>query len=694
VTADLAASLGPVRISAEGIGLLLALSFPGTGGNLGGLDLAQSFERPDSVGVEIDAGPVSGGGEVTFAPADGRYSGGLEIQLLTVAVNGIAVIETSLPGGVAGYSFLVMLNATFAPGLPLGFGFALTGVGGLVGVNRSVNTDVLGPLVRQGAIDHILFPANPVTEAPAILSDLESVFPPVPGRYVVAPVVQIVWGQQKLSIIEAELALILEVPEPARLTMLGKVSVSLPSQDDPLVLLNMDVAGALDFSKKSVAIDATLHDSYVGDFPVSGDMALRLNWGDQPNFALSVGGFHPHFPVPAGFPQLRRVTVDLGVNGNPSLTLTGYFALTPNTAQVGAAIELRASAGPASVHGNLGFDALFVFSPFSFTTNIDGGVELRAFGKTFGGVHISATLSGPSPWHAIGKARVSVLFFHAGVSFDVTFGGGQAQELPPLDPWLRLKPALQDPKNWQGVLPAGAASVVSFLPGGADVSQHALVDPLGAITAKQSVVPLNRTITQYGEVAPAGAGRYDLSAVHIVGVTDAVANTPVQDFFAPGQFKKMPDAEKLSSPSFELMDAGVTVVPAGIGNFGGPAMTSAGPPITKALSMMTTVIDKTEGTPFSFNVPPLHIEWMAQRSGSGLAGAQRVAGGKYSVLGASPDLRVSDERYMIVGTRDLAPLTGVALSRTEAQLALESHFATNPDDQGRLQIVPTFELAA
>jgi len=25
-------------------------------------------------------------------------------------------------------------------------------------------------------------------------------------------------------------------------------------------------------------------------------MALRLNWGDQPNFALAVGGFHPDYP--------------------------------------------------------------------------------------------------------------------------------------------------------------------------------------------------------------------------------------------------------------------------------------------------------------------------------------------------------------------------------------------------------------
>ena len=39
-----------------------------------------------------------------------------------------------------------------------------------------------------------------------------------------------------------------------------------------------------------------------------GDMALRLSWGDNPSFALSVGGLNPHFQPPPGFPTLKRLT--------------------------------------------------------------------------------------------------------------------------------------------------------------------------------------------------------------------------------------------------------------------------------------------------------------------------------------------------------------------------------------------------
>jgi len=134
-----------------------------------------------------------------------------------------------------------------------------------------------------------------------------------------------------------------------------------------LVELNFAVAGVLDFPQKRFSLDASLHDSHLGDFPISGDMAMRVGWGGDPNFTLSVGGFHPAFKPPAGFPSLARVSVDLGRNGNPSLTLSGYLALTSNTAQVGARAELNASGAGLRLHGFVGFDALFIFSPFSFT---------------------------------------------------------------------------------------------------------------------------------------------------------------------------------------------------------------------------------------------------------------------------------------------------------------------------------------
>jgi hypothetical protein len=48
-------------------------------------------------------------------------------------------------------SFVVLISAEFTP-IQLGFGFTLVGVGGLLGINRSVAAEALGDAVRTGAL--------------------------------------------------------------------------------------------------------------------------------------------------------------------------------------------------------------------------------------------------------------------------------------------------------------------------------------------------------------------------------------------------------------------------------------------------------------------------------------------------------------------------------------------------------------
>ena len=270
-----------------------------------------------------------------------------------------------------------------------------------------------------------------IDNAPTILNDVETLFPPTSGHYVFGPLAKIGWGTPTL--VDGELGLILELPGPT-LTVIGTVHCALPTQDEALVELNLDVGGVLDFPNKSFSLDASLHDSHVGDFPVSGDMAMRMNWGQNPNFAIAIGGFNPHYTPPAGFPKLKPVTVNLGVNGNPSVTLQGYLALTSNTAQVGAQLKASASKDGAHLTGFLGFDAIFVFSPFSFEADIDAGVHVDFHGCGFG-LQFHGTIAGPSPWTLHGQVCVSILFYDACVGFSLTLGGTSKPTLPGLDPW-------------------------------------------------------------------------------------------------------------------------------------------------------------------------------------------------------------------------------------------------------------------
>jgi len=218
------------------------------------------------------------------------------------------------------------------------------------------------------------------------------------------------------------------------------------------------------------------------------------------------------------------VTVDLGVNGNPSLTLQGYLAITSNTAQVGARAELNAHGGGLRLHGFIGFDALFVFSPFSFRAAFDAGVDVKFHGHGIG-LHVHGAVSGPSPWHIDGSVCVSILFWDACLDFSKDFGGTARVELPSLDPFLGsppgaplaaqliigLKNALEDPRSWSSVAPAGAFSAVTLAERPSDAPTP--VDPMGAASLHQRVVPLHRPITQFAGAPPLGPGRYYIQSV-------------------------------------------------------------------------------------------------------------------------------------------------------------------------------------
>jgi hypothetical protein len=162
-------------------------------------------------------------------------------------------------------------------------------------------------------------------------------------------------------------------------------------------------------------------------------MALRLNWGNNKGFLMSVGGFHPSFKPPAelNVPNLKRLSLTIFAD-NPLLRLTTYFAITSNTVQFGAKLELKFEVGPFSVEGYLGFDVLFQFSPFKFIAKIEAGIAVKMGGSTLFSIELEFNLSGPTPWNANGTASFKILFFTIKVRFNVTWGEEQHVIEPPI----------------------------------------------------------------------------------------------------------------------------------------------------------------------------------------------------------------------------------------------------------------------
>ncbi len=450
---------------------------------------------------------------------------------------------------------VIIIAEGFAP-IQLGFGFALTGIGGLLAINRTFDEEALRAGLKNHTLDSVMFPKDPIRNAPQILSNLNKVFPPANGHHLFGPMVQIAWGTPPL--ITADLAVVLEFGARLRLLILAQVVAILPKRENDLVRLQMDAVGVIDFDQGTAALDATLYDSrLLKKFVLTGDMAMRLKWEGSPNFALAVGGLHPAFNPPANFPKLERIAINLSSGDNPRIRCEAYFALTANTVQFGARAELYASASGFSIHGEIGFDVLIQLDPFQFLAEFYAQVQLKRGSSNLFKVRVEGALAGPRPLHVKAKATFEILWWDVSIRVDKTLVGGEKPPLPePIDVLPRLKEALGNPGNWVGQLPAGQRPMVT-LREKPRAATEVLLHPLGTLTVKQSVVPLDIDISRFGQAAPAGARRFTISSVSLG--EHSQTTEPVKEFFAPAQFFEMSDDEKLSRPSFEPMAAGVSI---------------------------------------------------------------------------------------------------------------------------------------
>ncbi len=566
-------TLGPVLGTVDRVGVQAALTFPESGGNMGPVNLALSFKPPDGLGFAIDANAVVGGGYLRFDNDNGQYGGVLQLEVKGgIAIKAIGLITTKMPDGSPGFSLLIIITVEFSP-IQLGYGFTLNGVGGLAGFNRTMNVDALRDGIKNRALDSIMFPPDPIAHAQKIISDLQTVFPPALGRFVFAPMVKLGWGSGILII---EIGLVLELPSPLVLAIMGKLHLKLPplkqggddSESKNVVEIHMDVLGILDFDRSEASVDAILYDSRLVVFPITGGMAMRLRWGSNPVFIISIGGFNPRFTPPPSFPLLDRLGLQLSYDKDSlhaRLRLESYLAVTPNTLQFGARIDVYAElVSLATVAGFLGFDALIEFHPFYFIVDLYGGVSVAAFGLTFS-VDLLLTLSGPTPFVGNGHATVNFLGKH---EVPIHFIIGEEEPvpaLPPVDPLDELTNALGDLRNWSAVLPAGSSMLVTLRQlSTAEMKDKVLAHPLGELTVRQKVLPFGIALERFGAAVPTTPGPFEIDRFKLGGTElpkiapDRLDTLAIRDAFARGQFVNLSEDAKLSSPCFEPFRCGQT----------------------------------------------------------------------------------------------------------------------------------------
>jgi hypothetical protein len=692
--ADVQAKLGPLQATVEGIGLSVDFAISEGEGNLGPIDLNLGFKPPTGVGLSVDGGGFKGGGFLSFEPDKGRYTGVLELEFQDqIAIKAIGLLTTRLPGGAEGFSLLIIITAEFTP-IQLGFGFTLNGVGGLLGLNRTTRVKRLRAGVKENTLDNILFPQNVVANANRIISDLRQVFPPQPDRFTFGPMAQIGWGAQ--SLVTIELGLLIEVPDPVRIAILGVLKATLPNEEAELLKLQVNFLGVIDFEAKRLSFDASLFDSRLLAFTLEGDMALRLSWGNNPNFLLSVGGFHPAYePPPMNLPTMARLSLQLNWGDVVRLRLETYFAVTSNTVQFGVRLEVWAGSGKFNVYGFLSFDVLFQFNPFRFVAQIGAMLALRVGSKSIASIKLSMALEGPTPWRAKGTAKLKLLFFSVKVNFNKEKGERRNTSLEDVDVLPLLCEALSNKNNWEAQQPSGRHLAVS-LKSIESTGDQPVVHPSGVLTISQKVVPLNVEIDKFGSQQPGDANRFTINSVRIGAVGDGVTLVPddfdtAKEQFAPAQFFEMADEEKLSRKSFEKYGAGVKITKL--------EKLDAAYAAKRDVKYELWYIDDQRSQNLNRWLRPLILDSAAfntwKLGGAVAASPHSFANKRRSAL-APAAVQVNQEAFAVVKTDDLRPVNGNAMAASEAEALdmMRQMVRENSSIEGEIQVVPAFEVNA
>ncbi|MEU6381488.1 DUF6603 domain-containing protein [Streptomyces sp. NPDC046909] len=680
--------LGPLTASVERMGVETVLSFSeGSDGSgaadkaLGPVDLTAAFKPPSGVGLAVNAGVVKGGGFLYLDHDKGEYAGALELTFTGLfAVKAIGVIQTRMPDGSDGFSLLIIITAEFGTPIQLGFGFTLVGLGGLIGLNRTMRLDELAEGVRSGSVENIMFPRDVIANAPQIISDMKRFFPPLEGHFMIGPMAKLGWGTPTL--VTASLGVIIEVP-PGNIAILGVLKCTLPDEEAALLVLQVKFIGALEPTKGRLWFFASLYGSRVLFLTISGEMGLLIAWGDDPNFVLSVGGFHPRFtPPPMPFPSPQRVSISILNESFARIRVEGYFAVTSNTAQFGAAVELYFGVDAFSVDGHLGFDALFQFSPFYFVISFSASMSVKVFGAGLFSVRIRGELEGTSPWHVDGEGSISLLFWDISVPFSHTWGDSADTVLDGVPALPILVAELEKRENWIAVPPTRAPISVSLRE--IDPTAELVLHPVGTLRVAQRGVPLDLDIQKIGNKAVSDVSRLALT----VGGTGLVERVKARESFASAQYRDIDGAAKLSAPGYEKFDAGTELSVAA-----GDTRTSHA--VKRVVLHELIVIDdnyKQHQSRF-FNAG---LGWFEQRLSSNATARSPLS--RHTARQQAPfteKIKAKEGGFVIASAVDNSPWADGRsfASQAEAVDALKRHARSAPKAAADLHVIPTAEAS-
>lgn len=552
--------LGFIGARADGIGFKARIRKSDQQGLEGGINFGETnvdlkFIPPTGLQIAIIAGAVRGSGYLFLDYDNKRYFGYLELviadkfEILAIGIlNKIPETDKN--------SFLALVNMELPKPIPVGFGFDLTDVGGLAGINRGMDTDAMRAGVKTGALDNIMFPEDPVNEITTIIGDLEQIFPVIEGEHSFGLMARF----KNSAVITVDLAFMLSMPAPIVVAIAGVVKAEIKGDSPDLMRVKSAFLLVADFRRKLLTIDASIYDSKIAGLVIQGDFALRYSWGNEKFFLISAGGFHPLFQVSEDYSlgslnRIAAIVVDKVKDNGDIRRVYGavYTAVTSNTFQFGVRVDALFTYNKVGVEAYFGLDTLFKFNPFKMIADVAIGAGVTYKGKSLLGVYLNLNVQGPKPWILKGKAEIKIII-KIKVNIDVTIGDNDNAGLETIDVMPLIVAELAEDRSYSAVEELQRQPAVIHRNSDTDDSTLVL-DPNGHLRISQNIAPLEFTINKYGENPTTAEERYYITSVESDGEE---VNTLEQthDYFAPNQYVKASNTEKLKAKSYELLDSG------------------------------------------------------------------------------------------------------------------------------------------
>lgn len=674
--------LGPVslEIGRTGIQFDLLPKEKGKSAALGFADAEVRFKLPSQIGVVIDAKLIEGGGFLSFNPATGEYVGVVYLTIKRkLEIKAIGIIQTRMPDGSEGFSFLLLITFELPTASP-GMGFRLEGIGGLIGINRTIDREALVVGMRDNTLDNILFPDDPVKNAAIIVRQANAVFPPQDDSHTFGIMFLLSWGTR--SLVQLKLGLILRYQDPSIIALLGvlKIGVEKTILGKKVVIFKIQVNFKADYEEgKYFAFDANLYESEFLGFQLVGDLCVRWKGSPDPYFLLSAGGFHPDFQPPAlNLPKnLQRLKFIIADSEAVKISGYAYLAVTSNTLQFGGGFEAYINVWKLSIEGTLKFDAIYyrTGNP-GFKANATGSVKVKIWGFTIGGVTVKGALSGTTPWHFDGSVTFEIGWWDYTKSVEKTWGDESEEISETISLLSLLKDELSVAASWRPVRRRFLQGV-SIRPVQGGQAERLLAHPDESLEVQQTVLPLGISIDHYGHLDTSDFRKFNL---RLSADNTEIPKKDLFDFFAPAEFFELTQDERLTRKSYDSYNAGVTA--SGLDDLQGGRFRQI--PVTYERKIIGAEEKKTI---------PLHETHFRGQIRNNAVGRSKT-GSRISRTMRS-DFGLKQEEFVIVNGENLSPFEpGPATAGSEAAVhtVLKELVREDPRRRAQLTVVARWEL--